>query len=218
MRDLIAFDIFRPALPAESLRLRQDEDIGLMNALTLVSMFLLAVITYYGYQMGWFTSMEKLQALVGSVGLWAPLVFIVLQVLQVVFPIIPGGLGCLAGVILFGPLWGFVYNYVGIVFGSMIVFGISKVYGRSFVETLFPVSLTEKYYKWMDKKDTYKKWFAAAIFFPIAPDDLLCYIAGTTKMKWKEYTAIIVLGKPASIALYSLGLTTLFRYVLSGLM
>lgn len=58
------------------------------------------------------------------------------------------------------------------------------------------------------------KLFAAAIFFPIAPDDLLCYLAGTTAMTWRQFLCVIVLGKPFSIALYSLGLTKLFQLFL----
>jgi len=52
-----------------------------------------------------------------------------------------------------------------------------------------------------------------AIFFPVAPDDFLCWLAGTTKMTLGRFSAIILLGKPASIALYSLGLSTAFRFV-----
>ena len=57
--------------------------------------------------------------------------------------------------------------------------------------------------KWREKFDVL---FAAAIFFPFAPDDLLCYLAGLTKMTSRRFLAIILLGKPVSIALYSLGL------------
>ena len=39
-----------------------------------------------------------------------------------------------------------------------------------------------------------------AIFFPVAPDDFLCYLAGLTRMSLKKFSAIIFLGKPASIA------------------
>lgn len=53
--------------------------------------------------------------------------------------------------------------------------------------------------------------FAAAIFFPVAPDDFLCYLAGTTPMRLGRFTSIILLGKPASIALYSLGLNVVFQ-------
>ena len=57
--------------------------------------------------------------------------------------------------------------------------------------------------------------FAVAIFAPCAPDDMLCYLAGTTDMNWKTYTLIILLGKPASTALYSLGLTAVLRALMA---
>ena len=47
----------------------------------------------------------------------------------------------------------------------------------------------------------------------MAPDDFLCYLAGTTSMTWRRFTTIILLGKPLSIALYSLGLTVLFQQI-----
>jgi len=47
----------------------------------------------------------------------------------------------------------------------------------------------------------------------VAPDDFLCYLAGTTNMTWKQFVTVIFLGKPFSIALYSLGLTTLFQVI-----
>ena len=40
-----------------------------------------------------------------------------------------------------------------------------------------------------------------------------CYLAGTTSMTWRRFTTIILLGKPLSIALYSLGLTVLFQQI-----
>ena len=47
------------------------------------------------------------------------LCFVALQAIQVVIPILPGSIGCLFGVIFFGPVMGFVYNYVGICGGSI---------------------------------------------------------------------------------------------------
>ena len=48
----------------------------------------------------------------------------------------------------------------------------------------------------------------------MAPDDFLCYLAGTTEMTWRRYVTIILLGKPFAIGLYSLGLTILWQRVL----
>lgn len=59
----------------------------------------------------------------------------------------------------------------------------------------------------------FTKLFALAIFLPFAPDDFLCYLAGTTKMKLGSFTCIILAGKPAAIALYSLGLMTVFSHI-----
>ena len=58
--------------------------------------------------------------------------------------------------------------------------------------------------------------FFWSIFLPIAPDDFLCYLAGTTTMTWKRYTAIILLGKPFNIALYSMGLVALWKVLFPG--
>ena len=51
--------------------------------------------------------------------------------------------------------------------------------------------------------------FALAIALPVAPDDLLCYIAGTTRMTWRTYVAIILLCKPWALIAYGLGVSAL---------
>lgn len=104
-------------------------------------------------------------------------------------------------------LWGFVYNYIGISIGSILAFLLSKYYGKPFVRGMIGDKNYDKYIGWLNKGKGFDKAFALAIFFPVAPDDLLCYIAGLTKMSLRKFAAIIFLGKPGSIFLYSLGLT-----------
>ena len=48
--------------------------------------------------------------------------FILFQIIQCVIPIIPGGFGCVIGVAVFGPVYGFIYNYISICMGSIINF------------------------------------------------------------------------------------------------
>ena len=128
--------------------------------------------------------------------------------------ILPGGLGCLAGVILFGVWKGFWYNYIGICAGSMAAFAIARACGRPLLESVFPAKMIEKYDRWMGSGSRFAKWFAFLIFIPVAPDDYLCFLAGTTRIGWRLYAAIILLCKPASIALYSLGLTVVAQNLL----
>lgn len=182
-----------------------------INLCTLLGLVACGVFIVYGFQRQIFTSQDALRSFVGGFGAFGAVVFVLFQAVQVVVPILPGGLGCLAGVLLFGPWLGFVYNYVGICLGSIAAFLLAKLYGRPILSVLFRQETIEKYEGWTNRH--FARWFALAIFFPVAPDDFLCWLAGTTKMTLGRFSAIILLGKPASIALYSLGLSTAFRFV-----
>lgn len=182
-----------------------------INLCTLLGLIACGVFIVYGFQRQIFTSQDALRSFVGGFGAFGAVVFVMFQAVQVVVPILPGGLGCLAGVLLFGPWLGFVYNYVGICLGSIAAFLLAKLYGRPILSVLFRQETIEKYEGWTNRH--FARWFALAIFFPVAPDDFLCWLAGTTKMTLGRFSAIILLGKPASIALYSLGLSTAFRFV-----
>ena len=78
---------------------------------------------------------------------------------------------------------------------------------------LFSQKTIDRYSRWAEEKDRFSRLFALAIFLPVAPDDFLCYLAGTTDMTWRRYTAIILLGKPFAISLYSLGLTAIWQMI-----
>ncbi len=186
-----------------------------INFCTVLGALFCVLFVIYGFQQRIFTSQEALERFVAGFGVFGAAVFILFQVVQVVVPILPGGLGCLAGVLLFGPVWGFVYNYVGICLGSLAAFLLAKLYGRPILNMMFKTETIQKYEVWTGRH--FSKWFAAAIFFPVAPDDFLCWLAGTTKMSFGTFSAIILLGKPASIALYSLGLTAAFQWVAGAL-
>ena len=84
---------------------------------------------------------------------------------------------------------------------------------RPLLERMFPRKLLLKYDRWLGQK-SFTKWFALAIFFPVAPDDFLCYLAGTTSMNWGQFTFIILTCKPFAIAAYSTGLTVAMNTVL----
>ena len=183
----------------------------IVQGISLIGFAACILFAIWGWRSGVLTSQEQLEALVRSCGAAGIVLFVLFQAVQVVVPVLPGGLGCLAGVLLFGPLWGFVYNYVGICMGSLAVFAVARYCGKPLLSLLFSEKTIAKYSSWAEEKNRFAKMFALAIFFPVAPDDFLCYLAGTTGISWRCYTAIILLGKPFAIALYSLGLTVVWR-------
>ena len=182
-----------------------------LQAVSLTGFALCLLVALWGWQTGVLTSQERLQTLVASCGMAGALLFTVFQAVQVAVPILPGGLGCLAGVLLFGPVWGFVYNYIGICVGSLLAFAVARNCGKPLLSLLFSEKTIARYSRWTEEKDRFARLFALAIFLPVAPDDFLCYLAGTTEISWGRYTAIILLCKPFAIALYSLGLTLVWN-------
>ncbi|MGB4659204.1 MAG: VTT domain-containing protein [Mobilitalea sp.] len=183
---------------------------------TIFGLALSIVFIVYGIRTKIFVSAEALHAFLNQFGVFADVIFIVVQAVQVVIPILPGAIGCLAGVIIFGPIKGFLYNYIGICIGSLIAFSLSRRYGMGLVEKISKPKLLQKYSAWL-YSDKFDKWFALAIFFPVAPDDFLCYLAGVTKISREKFAAIIFTAKPFSIAIYSMGLNLVFSSVIHKL-
>ena len=184
-----------------------------LRAASLCGLVICVVTAVWAWRMGFLTSQERLQALVAGCGAAGALVFVAFQAVQVVVPILPGGLGCLAGVLLVGAVNGFFYKDIGICVGSLLAFAIARNCGKPLLSLLFSEKTIQKYSAWTEDRGRFSKMFAWAIFLPVAPDDFLCYLAGTTEMSWRRFTAIILLGKPFAIALYSLGLTVAWQHV-----
>lgn len=160
-----------------------------------------------------FASPKALQEYLLQFGMIAPFIFMMIQITQVVFPIMPGGLTCVAGVLCFGPWWGFLYNYISIGIGSCINFLLIRKFGKPLLIRLSSPRVYEKYVGWLDRGKHFDKLFAIAIFLPVARDDFLCMLAGLTKMTFQKFVTIIVLCKPCSIFLYSVGLSTLISKI-----
>ncbi|HGF8030523.1 TPA: TVP38/TMEM64 family protein [Enterococcus faecium] len=189
----------------------------LINFISIIGLGLSIALTIYFINLGVFKDLNALRGLVGDSIILGPIIFVFIQILQVVIPIIPGGISTAAGVLIFGPYAGFIYNYIGICIGSIIIFLLGRRYGKPFILSMISDKTYNKYIGWLDNQSRFEKLFALAIFLPVAPDDALCLMAGLTNMSVKRYTLIILIAKPLSIFLYSMALIYGGQY-LSGLL
>ena len=101
-------------------------------------------------------SVEALQSYMLTFGIFAPLVLVLLQALQVVIPVLPGFLGCAVGAVLFGPMGGFWCNYIGISVGSIVAYFLARKYGMDIILLMFP---KKEYDKWSVKKADLMEYF-----------------------------------------------------------
>ena len=113
----------------------------LMNAASMALFVLCVALGIWLWRKGVFQSKEALQDFLTNYGGSATTLFLVLQAVQVVIPILPGGVSCLAGVLLFGPWLGFVLNYVGISLGSFVAFAMARNWGKPLLNKLFSKKL-----------------------------------------------------------------------------
>lgn len=175
----------------------------MINAVAIVITAAIVLFGVYGWACGWFKDIDTLRGVVSKAGVMGPTVFVIIQILQVVLPFIPGGVTMTTGVLAFGPWWGFALNYIGVVTGSFINFLLARRFGKKVVLLLVDEKTYDKYiHKLSGKK--YLRFFAWAILLPFFPDDTLCLLSGMTDMSYRDFSLIILLLKPPFIAVYSL--------------
>ena len=135
-------------------------------------------------------SVEDLRAFISSFGGYSAVLYVVLQFLQVaVFPI-PSFITIGAGVLLFGPLKAALLGVIGIIAGSVFAFIIARHFGVKAVKWLVGANNLEKGLKVIEGKDEILLTFM--FIFPFFPDDILCFMAGLTKIKTSFFIIMII--------------------------
>lgn len=176
--------------------------------ITIIGWFSVIAFVIWGITSGVLTSITRLREFLNGFGHIAPTMYSLLGATEAVFPLVPGSVTIIAAPILFGPVVGFFCAYAGTVLGSSAVFAISRHVGQDLLATKFKPSTIKRYLGWIEDR-RFPMWFAIAIALPIAPDDLLCYLAGLTGMRWRTFLLIILLLKPITLLAYVFGVITL---------
>ncbi len=138
---------------------------------------------------------EKVQGF----GIFAPLAFIGVEILQIVLAVIPGAPVEVMSGVLFGPIWGVIWCFAGIFTGTAIVFSLVRKFGRPFVLKMFPEEKLERFSLLNDEK---KLSLTILILFAIpgTPKDFLTYIAGLTKISPLKFFIIASAARTPSMA------------------
>jgi uncharacterized membrane protein YdjX (TVP38/TMEM64 family) len=133
----------------------------------------------------------------------APIVFMLLQALQVIVFFLPGESTQIAGGYLFGIWWGLLWSSLGIAFGSLIAFFSAKFFGRPFVELIISEATLKKFDYLMHHK-TGLLPVIVLFLIPGIPKDILCYIVGLTPINFFHFFIISFIGRLPGIILSTL--------------
>jgi uncharacterized membrane protein YdjX (TVP38/TMEM64 family) len=147
-----------------------------------------------------FSNTENLKEFIGSFGFYAPLVFIGLQILQVLAAPIPGELTGFLGGYLFGMGPGLAYSTIGLTLGSLLAFLVSRRLGMPFVSRFVGPENLQKFDHLMQRQGALISFILFLI--PGIPKDYLCYLLGLSPMGLFPFLVISTFGRfPATLLL-----------------
>lgn len=170
----------------------------LLSAFTLLLFFLIILgVAEWTDFITVLQSRDLYEQFLQRAGAYMPYIYILLQIIQVLFLPIPGVFSMVVGIKLFGAFLASVYSFVGIALGSMIAFFIGKRYGNKAVAWIIGAETLESWKKRMHGKD--HLILTAMFLLPFFPDDILCFVAGVSTMSVKYFTVMILLTRAVSV-------------------
>ncbi|MDD5640285.1 MAG: VTT domain-containing protein [Syntrophales bacterium] len=152
---------------------------------------------YYSY----ISDKENISSAFKAAGNWAPIVFILLESVQVLTVFWPVPLE-IAGGFIFGLPLGMFYSTVGLTLGSVLAFLLGRWLARTYLQHLVEAEKLKKFQQVMKREGT----LAAFIIYliPGIPKDFVAYILGSTSLSLKFFVVGATLFRLPSTFLISL--------------
>jgi uncharacterized membrane protein YdjX (TVP38/TMEM64 family) len=126
-------------------------------------------------------------------GVLAPVIFIVLQALQVVLSPIPGEATGILGGYLFGQWLGLLYSTIGLTLGSIGAFAIGRWLGAHYVKNLVSTETWNRLGFIVEAEGAVLCFIVYLI--PGLPKDIVCYLFGISPMPLWVFTLVSGLGR-----------------------
>jgi uncharacterized membrane protein YdjX (TVP38/TMEM64 family) len=163
-----------------------------------------------------FSDREQITTFVASFGHGAPVIFIIIQMLQVLFAPFPGEATGFIGGFLFGTAKGFLYSSIGLTLGSWINFSIGRFMGKRFVRKLIPEPQLDRLDKIIKRQGVIVLFILFII--PGFPKDYLCLFLGLSTLPLKTFLILTGVGRMPGTLMLSLQGSYIFeqKYGLFG--
>jgi uncharacterized membrane protein YdjX (TVP38/TMEM64 family) len=136
-------------------------------------------------------SVEGIEELILSWGVWGVLASILLMVVHSFVPF-PAELVAMANGMLYGPLWGTLITWTGAMLGACLAFGLTRWLGRPFLDAVVGPRRRDAIDRW-----TMRQGGGALLlsrFVPVISFNLINYAAGLTAISWWTFVWATGLG------------------------
>ncbi len=150
-----------------------------------------------------FLDRERAIQFIQSLGPWGFAAFVLLQAVQVVAAPIPGEVVGLLGGYLYGPFLGTVLSTIGLTLGSLIAFGLARVFGRPVVQRFVDEKTIGRFDFLLRRRGSFLIFLLFLI--PGFPKDYLCFILGLGRLSFGRFAAIVSTGRLLGTVMLTFG-------------
>jgi len=140
------------------------------------------------------SSLEDLRNMIDAAGPLAGAVYFVLQMLTVIIAPVPSNVTMLAGALALGFLKAMILGVLAVLLGSVLLFLAARRLGQRSVKRILDRGVMDRYLPIVQEKQ--EMFLFLAMLFPFFPDDVLCILAGLTKMPLIRFFVIMALARP----------------------
>ena len=159
-----------------------------------IGLIVALVVMYHKELWGLFKDREAIRLWIETRGVLGPLAFILLQIVQVVIFVIPGEIVQIAGGTPSASGWDTLYSLIGIALGSLANFFAGRLLGRPFVESLFDRDKIERVESVTGSGKGAAGFFLLFVI-PGIPKDVLCYVAGVSRLGLLAFLGVSMAGR-----------------------
>ena len=157
----------------------------------------------------WIADRDQVEQFVASFGSVAPLVFMALQIVQVVLAPVPGEATGFIGGYLFGTVMGFIYSSLALAVGSAVNFAIGRYLGKRFVRRWIPADMMKRFDHLVERQGVIVLFIL--FVFPGFPKDYLSLFLGVTAIPFSVFLIIASIGRMPGTLMLSLQGDVLFE-------
>ena len=147
---------------------------------------------------------ERFRQWVDAQGIWGPVLFTGMVILQVIVAVIPGEPLEIAAGYAFGAVEGTILCVLGTFIGGMLVFLLVRRFGVRAVEVFFPEEKLRRL-RFLHNERRLSRWVFLIFFLPGTPKDVLCYFVGLTPMPLRTWAVISAVARLPSIITSTVG-------------
>jgi uncharacterized membrane protein YdjX (TVP38/TMEM64 family) len=167
------------AVGQESTNVRKK---AMIKALVFVVFIIAAIYVIRFTSVKEFFTETALSHFLKTVGMWAPLFFILVYAVGVCL-FVPGTLLTALGAAIFGAYGGFLYVWIGAMIGASAAFWIGRTLGREYAASVIGDRL-KKYDEAIERNGFATVLYLRLVYFPFTP---MNFGMGLTKVRFRDY-------------------------------